>query len=313
MLVSSALLAVAVPMTPQISVWHVILTFGQSNSVGTNSQQGGYPVWPTTPRIQSYCFSGLLECTAREFSPAKVPLFGETNVGFSQTFANLLLPTLPEDHGIVLLNAGVGGTGFQDGNWVVPDGPLLQRSLSAVKELSEVLPKTLGGNYSFHTFLWHQGEDDAGDNSAGFAASYCHYLESDLSALIDYVRGHVPGASESTPFLNGGMLPYWVDTANGTEGVMSAIYAVNTSRAFTATADSRIFPDFFPGTKTPDGEPNYRSGASGLVIHFNATQATLMGHQYWAAYHRAVKLEAVVPSARTLNCNQSAASMVEAT
>lgn len=40
----------------------------------------------------------------------KVPLFNEHNVGFSQTFANLLLPTLPDDHGIVLLNTGVGGT-----------------------------------------------------------------------------------------------------------------------------------------------------------------------------------------------------------
>ena len=50
-------------------------------------------VWPTTPRIQNYGFSGLLECTARELSPAKVRLFGETNVGLSQTFANLLLPT----------------------------------------------------------------------------------------------------------------------------------------------------------------------------------------------------------------------------
>lgn len=39
-----------------------------------------------------------------------MPLFNEHNVGFSQTFANLLLDTLPEDHGIVLLNTGVGGT-----------------------------------------------------------------------------------------------------------------------------------------------------------------------------------------------------------
>ena len=119
-MLSIALLPLSAPGTPQIKVWNLVLTFGQSNSVGTNSQQDGYPKWPTTPRIQNYCYSdGLLECTARAFSPAKVPLFGETNVGFSQTFANLLLPTLPEDHGIVLLNTGVGGTGFQDGYWKI--------------------------------------------------------------------------------------------------------------------------------------------------------------------------------------------------
>jgi len=71
-----------------------------------------------------------------------VPLFGEFNVGFSQTFANLLLPTLPADHGIVLLNTGVGGTGFIDGNWVVPNGPLtvfLRLEILAVRRLESAL------------------------------------------------------------------------------------------------------------------------------------------------------------------------------
>ena len=54
---------------------------------------------------------------------------------------------------------------------------------------------------------------------------------------------------------------------NGTEGVMSAIYALNTSRVCTGTADSRIFPDFVPGTKTPNGEPGHRSGVTGDVIY----------------------------------------------
>ena len=31
--------------------------------------------------------------------------------------------------------------------------------------------------------------------------------------------------------MSGGMLPYWVDSVNGTEGEMSAIYAINTSPA----------------------------------------------------------------------------------
>ena len=60
------------------------------------------------------------------------------------------------------------------------------------------------------------------------------------------------------------------------------------------------------GTKTPDGEPGHRSGITGDVIHFNATQAVLMGHQYWAAYHRATSLGAVVPSAKTAACKKEA-------
>ena len=101
------------------------------------------------------------------------------------------------------------------------------------------------------------------------------------------------------------MLPYWVDAVNGTEGVMSAIYAVNTSRPCTGTANSRIFPDYFPGTHTPDGEPGHRSGVTGDVIHFNATQAVMMGYEYWHAYQSAIKLDTIVPSSRTWQCNQT--------
>jgi hypothetical protein len=288
------------PSKPNITTWHVVWTGGQSNSVGTNSQKSGYPTWPTTDRIQMFCAGG--RCKPGTFAPAQVPLYGESNVGFSQTFANLLLATLPADHGVVTLNTGVGGTGFSDGRWIVPNGPLTKNSISAVEKLQAALPAALGGSYHFSSMLWHQGEEDAGDNHQHYQASYCHYLQDDMGALIDHLRANFPGATAGTPFLDGGMLPYWVDAVNGTEGVMSAIYALNTSRPCTGTADSRIFPDFFPGTRTPAGEPGHRSGVTGDVIHFNATMATLMGHQYWAAYQRALKVQTPVASAKTSAC-----------
>ena len=98
----------------------------------------------------------------------------------------------------------------------------------------------------------------------------------------------------------------WVDAVNGTGGVMDALYALNTSRPCTGTADSRVFPDFFPGTTVPAGEPGARSGITGDVIHFNATQQTVMGHQYWAAYQRALGLGSAVPSSRTAGCGKKA-------
>ena len=67
----------------------------------------------------------------------------------------------------------------------------------------------------------------------------------------------------------------------------------------------RIFPDFFPGTTTPCGEPGHRSGITGDVIHFNATQAVRMGYQYWDAYQSAMALTTVAPSAKTKACNAS--------
>jgi hypothetical protein len=187
----------------------------------------------------------------------------------------------------------------------VPNGPLAVQSVSVVKALHASLPVTLGGVYTFHSMLWHQGEEDAGDNRVTphvYQAGYCTYLCADLSPLVDFMRASFTGANSSTPFIDGGMLPYWTDAVNGTQGVTSAIYALNTSRACTGTADSRIFPDFLPDGVTPYGDPTYRSGASGDIIHFTATQAVFLGFEYWNAYRRALGVTSVVPSDRTAAC-----------
>lgn len=312
-LLTSVVSAASIPIT----TWNIVWVGGQSNSVGTNSQTSGYPTWPTTESIRMFCFNGR-GCTKGAFDAAKVPIYGESNVGFSQTYANLLLPTLPEGHGIVLVNTGVGGTGFSDGRWVVPDGPLTKNSIAAIDAIAAGVGPggRLNGTYSFHSMLWHQGEEDAGDNRlppATHQASYCTYLETDLGALVDHFRTNFKGAAPGTPFMSGGMLPYWVDSVNGTEGVMSAIYAINTSRPCTGTADSRIFPDFKPGTQIPNGEPGHRSGITGDVIHFNASQAVEMGHQYFAAFTRAVALSNPVDSAKTKACGGAATKQATCT
>ena len=284
------------------ATWHAVWIGGQSNSVGTNSQTTGYPVWPTTTRIQSFCWGGQHGCATGTFAPSAVPLPGESNVGFAQTYANLLLQTLPDNHGVVLVNTGVGGTGFHGLQWSVPDGPLAVQSVKVVQALAAAFPAGLGGNLSFHSMLWHQAEQDAGDNGDQFHADYCTYLVDDLSALIDFLRAGFPGASPTTPFIDGGLLPYWQDLVpGGIGGVTDAIYALNTSRACTATADSRIFRDFKPDG-TPNGDPNFRSGVSGMVIHFDATQAVRLGFEYFDAYLRALNVTSVVPSDATKNC-----------
>ena len=304
----AALAALAAALLPALSrgsalQWHVVWVGGQSNSVGTNSQTTGYPTWPTTTRIQSFCWGAQHGCTKGTFLPAQVPLPGESNVGFSQTFANLLLQTLPDDHGVVLVNTGVGGTGFHAKEWTPPDGPLAVQSVNVMKALFAAFPAGLGGNASLHSMLWHQGEQDAGDNGDAFHADYCTYLVDDLSALIDFFRASFPGASPSTPFVDGGLLPYWEDKVpGGIGGVPAAIYSLNTSRACTATADSRVFADFLPDGTTPNGDPNYRSGVSGMVIHFTATQAVRLGWEYFDAYERALALTSPVPSDATKSC-----------
>ena len=61
-------LSLGVGSVATTSVWHVVWTGGQSNSVGTNSQKpgSGYPTWPTTTRIQDFNWK------SGTFAPAEV-------------------------------------------------------------------------------------------------------------------------------------------------------------------------------------------------------------------------------------------------
>jgi len=235
------------------------------------------------------------------FEPAQYPICNDANVGFSLTYANLLYQTLPPGHGVVIISTGVGGTGFHDHNWGAPNGTLLLRSVYNTQQLFQFLPSSLGGSATLHSMLWHQGELDAGDNGAAYQATYCTYLMDDLSNMIDYVREKIPTASSATPFLDGGLLPFWEDKISGTSNVQRAIYSLNSSRACTGTADSRVFADLTPDGR-PNGDPNYRSGVSGLVIHFDATQAFFMGFQYWRAYLNSLQVTSVVSNSETLAC-----------
>ena len=288
-----------------VTTWRVVWVGGQSNSVGTNTQAAGtYPTWPLNERVQMFCGPrGPRGCKPGSFVPAATPVYGESNVGFSLTFANLLAQTLPADEGVVIVNTGVGGTGFHDKNWVPVTGPLAVASVAAISLLNASIGALGGGAYALHSMLWHQGELDAGDNAnAAYHADFCTYLVDDLTALIDYFRGAFVGASPATPFIDGGLLPYWAhNVKGGTGGVPAAITALNTSRACTGTADSSVFPDFFPSGQ-PAGDPNARSGVSNMVIHFDATQAFFFGFEYFRAYLRAAALVAVVPSGQTAAC-----------
>ncbi len=58
------------------------------------------------------CAPSLPKYTPQPNNPAPLK-----QVGFSLTYANLLLQTLPDAEGVVVVNTGVGGTGFHASEW----------------------------------------------------------------------------------------------------------------------------------------------------------------------------------------------------
>lgn len=122
-----------------------------------------------------------------------------------------------------------------------------------------------------------QGEEDAGDNGQEYHADYCTYLVSDVAALIDFLRAGFPGASPATPFITGGLLPYWQHNVVGGVGeVPTALAAINTSRVCTAYGETSGVLHLIPARLvTPSlPQPRRRSRTSSLTGCPSATPTT---------------------------------------
>ncbi|MFT5480860.1 MAG: hypothetical protein ACI9NN_001828, partial [Bacteroidia bacterium] len=115
-------------------------------------------------------------------------------IGFAMTFARLYAnQLLPLSNKMILIPCGKGATGFRGSDWNRGD----ELYNDALKRLRYVLDRY--ANARLKVILWHQGEDDEG---------FADY-QSRLDSFISQYRMDVN--SKETPFILGGMVPYWVE------------------------------------------------------------------------------------------------------
>ena len=134
--------------------------------------------------------------------PAREPLAHHNakpnRIGFAMTFAKLYKEKyLKEGRKVLLIPTGHGGTGFIDNHWN-PGDDLYEDALMRVNYVFDKYPKS-----ELKGILWQQGEKDVNQKSDHFRA--------DLDTMIVEIREDIKVADLSTPFLMGGMVPYWVD------------------------------------------------------------------------------------------------------
>ena len=281
------------PLAP-IPTAHIFLIAGQSNSVGYNTDPFTSEdaikdrIWQLTVCASNNTTLPLNEAFLNVSADPLEPCTSHTpHIGFGRSFARSLLPSLPADDVVVLVPAGLSGTGFVDRIWTAYIGSGFKRAVERLKTTWQLLlsPNNTRGqqyNVTWSGVLWHQGEADAGDNAANEYVNTSYHLHTNLIPLINALRNTstLPFTRTTLPFIVGQLLPSWLNNASHTErlGVGVAIGMVTQYVGYTGLADSYGLL----------GDPVFRSGASGQVIHFTGRSQRILGKRYYAAYRAAL-------------------------
>ena len=317
---SPASLAVSSPPLAALPSVHVILIAGQSNAEGSNSD----PILPEdapNPRIlQLTCCNGTralppAQCYLNVSSdPIQAPCVSAHGISFARPFARSLLATLPASDLIVLVQTAIGGTGFFDGTWTAYTGGGFKAAVARLQHAWTLLQGSewAGYNVTFDVTLWHQGEDDAGDNFHAYNASTSVHLYQNVLPLIAALRNTslLPFTRPSLPFVCGQLLPQWVNNASHPEraGVRDALALVTQVAYIHSHADHSTAPTSLPLTSCFVtcarvqyaaytgfaesqgllGDPLYRSGWDNAVIHFTGRSQRIFGRRYFAGYQAAL-------------------------
>ena len=185
---------------------------------------------------------------------------GEKVGDFALTFAAKYkkMGYLSRERRLLIIRAGVGGTGFFKKQWTL-DGEMCLKMLEMID-----YALSLNKENKLVAFLWHQGEHDA------FEGSQPDVFECQLKALIDTVkeRYSVP----ELPFISGDFVNEWKR-----ENIESCEPIVEKIKKITAS-EGGIF------VETADLLSNNQETGNGDNIHFSRESLHILGERYFEAY-----------------------------
>lgn len=240
--------------------YDVFVLAGQSNMIGRYGPVDG-ALDATDADILQWGFNGQAAVSAAD------PLDhdGETanTIGLGLTFAKAYKADgrLTGSRKVLLVPVARGGQAI---SYWAPGGAA---DLAVIASVNAAMAAGTGTNV-LKGILWHQGESDSGRSTASYAA--------DLDALIAHWRTEFDGASASTPFVTGGLLP-------GGSATDANIVA-----ALQQTPDRLAYTDFASATSLVSGGDN---------LHFNAASLRTLGGRYFPAWEAAETNAATAPDA----------------
>ncbi|GBF27561.1 hypothetical protein MnTg02_02615 [bacterium MnTg02] len=125
---------------------------------------------------------------------------------------------------VLLIPTALSASGFADNRWNAGDD-LYEDAVLRVNTAIDGNPGSV-----LKGILWHQGEDDVGSAT---------YLDA-LDAMIAAMRSDIVAASATTPFILGGMVPFWVDAATDRRVQQGRIHGTLKRLTYTGFADPEL-------------------------------------------------------------------------
>lgn len=249
------------PPPPTATAYDIILVIGQSNT----HYGEGYDTDLDCPESGIWQL-GRFGANNFKIIEASEPLEHYTSqpgfIGFALSFAKYYKKTfLHTTRQVLIIPCGKGGTGFTDKSWN-PGDPLYEDAVSRTNFIIRNYP-----NSKLVAILWHQGERDE------FNQNYKEALDS----MIIRIRMDISGCSASTPFILGGMVPYWTNKAQSRVEINNIIAGTPNRIQNTGYADPRK-PYII---EKPDN--------SYSEIHFDAAGQRELGRRYFVVFSSMVR------------------------
>ncbi|HKC68209.1 MAG TPA: sialate O-acetylesterase [Bacteroidia bacterium] len=197
--------------------------------------------------------------------PAKEPLehfnAQSDRIGFALTFAKLYQAYTQKKNDILIIPCGMDNTGFDGEGWHKNDF-LFDNAVERINYVFKKYPHS-----SLKAILWHQGEKDA---------NYKNY-QRDLDTFIVQLRKDIIGANANTPFILGGMVPYWTELKPERKRQQRIIE--ETTKRIPSTA---FVSPYLPWKihKIDDNQD---------TVHYNAQGQREMGKRYFEVYKSMLK------------------------
>ena len=242
------------------SAYDVILVAGQSNTYyGT-----GYDSTIDKPAKGIYQL-GRTAPYNMKIIEAKEPLHHfnpkPERVGFALTFAKEYQKYFNDGRKILIIPNGMDNSGFEGDGWNKGNF-LYNNTVERVNYVMDHYPKS-----KFVAILWHQGEKDV------------HYklFQKSLDTLIVLFRKEIKGANNNTPFILGGMVPFWVEKSAPRQKQQQIIMDTKNRLPSIAYVD--------PYTPFKITKENNMQD----TVHYNAVGQREMGKRYFEAYKSLLK------------------------
>ena len=250
----------------------IIIQAGQSNAEGMGRGEVANEYLPTdkvyqlnaskkvehTPEkvIITYADRPLSITIAEERTVGDV-IIGDFSLPFAREYINSGL--LKEDRKLLIIKAGIGGTGFKKGNWGI--GNQLYNKLLEMTDYALSLNK----ENRVVAFLWHQGEHDAfeGNNPSVFEARL-----SDM--FLDFKKHY-----GNMPIIAGDFVNEWKQ-----KNIESCAPIVEKIKSVLNTIGNSAF------IETSDLLSNNQKISNGDDIHFCRESVYELGKRYFNEFYK---------------------------